>query len=133
MKLKRKEIILFSVTIILFLTLWVGISIVGINEYLKEYGYSTNEMPQTLAVYFLLTKGFTVAENEDVTASTFIGNHYYIYDNILEKNGYHLTEDMGNLYIYENEDQSIIRITPSHDWCPWFRIYTIDGKIEDLL
>ncbi|MDE6712256.1 MAG: hypothetical protein K2K20_00765, partial [Lachnospiraceae bacterium] len=125
MKLERKKIILFSIIIILFLTLWVGISIVGINEYLKEYGYSTNEMPQTLAVYFLLTKGFTVAENEN--SSTFIGNHYYIYDDILEKNGYHLTEQMGTLYIYENEEQSIIRITSSHDWCHWFRIYTIDG------
>ncbi|MCI8641290.1 MAG: hypothetical protein HFJ59_05415 [Clostridia bacterium] len=128
----KKVIILFA---FLFLAYFV-FTVINIKYYLKEYGYSIKELPKTIAVYFHLSKGFTVEQNEN-DKSIFIGRHNYIYDNVFKKNGYYNSERLGNSVIYiknENGKQIRLYVLSTDDWCHWFRIYKIEGaKIEDFI
>lgn len=119
------------------------LSSAAILYYLNEYGYGIEEYPKTLAVYLRLSKGFTVSDNNDNAVggeSLFIGRSDYIYDEVLEKNGWYQTDQMGNLLFYstadntDNENESRIVITLTGDWCHWFRVYAVSsGDIEDYL
>lgn len=134
----NKKVIVRTVIIVvtlLFLTYFI-VTLININHYLNEYGYGIKELSKTVSVYFHLSKGFTVEQNED-GKSVFIGRHDYIYDDILNKKGYYKFDMSGSLSIYTKigyEEQSKLYVLSTNDWCHWFRIYVIDGaKIEDFL
>ncbi|MBR1593050.1 MAG: hypothetical protein IJ666_08620 [Ruminococcus sp.] len=127
-----------SAVLIIFIFFFI-ISEIFIYKYLKSYGYGTKELPKTTLVYFQLSKGFTVDEEENY--SVFIGRHSYIYDDFLNKKGYYKSDQMGLVYSYREENKSYssdnihaFSITASNDWCHWFRVYRIGGgyKIEDF-
>lgn len=122
-------------SLLLFLLYFI-VTLIGINHYLNEYGYGINELPKTVAVYFNLSKGFTVEQKED-GESVFIGRHDYIYEDLLKKKGYYETDRYGAMGLYtknEKGEETRIDILSTNDWCHWFRIYIIDGaKIEDFI
>ncbi|MEE1042334.1 MAG: hypothetical protein UH854_00050 [Clostridia bacterium] len=125
--------------ILIVLVLYSTITIAGIYKYLKEYGYSAYALPQTLAVYFGLSNGFTVYEIPDSETSVFIGRHDdYIYKEIFEEHGYYEADRMGLLGLYNKTnvmtDEKDFSVMSRNEWCHWFRIYSIsDGyKIEDF-
>lgn len=127
--MKRK--IIFSIlSILAILIIFITVSICNIMKKLDEYGLGKDKLPQTLAVYFHLSNGFTVEENDNGTL--FIGRHDYIYTDIMRKNGYVLIEQLGNGYWYENEEKNNVCIVADHKWCHWFRVYGFSGKIEDF-
>lgn len=132
--LSRKNIIII-IAILLFLAYFV-FTLININHYLNEYGYTIKELPKTVAVYFHLSKGFTVKQTRD-NKYVFIGRHDYIYNNVLKKKGYYEHDRAGDMAIYtkNNDDgQSTLSILNSSDWCHWFRVYKITGgKIEDFI
>lgn len=131
----NKKVTIITVIVLLFLAYFV-ITLININHYLNEYGYGIKELPKTIAVYFHLSKGFSVEQNEDGT-SIFIGRHDYIYDDVFNKNGYYEFDRAGLLGIYTKvgyEEQSKLYVLSTNDWCHWFRIYKMDGaKIEDFI
>lgn len=133
LKSNKKLIIVLIISIVVFLILWVGYTLYQISYYLKEYGYGMNELPKTVAVYFHLSKGFTVEEVEETGASIFIGRHNYIYDDVLKKKGYEQIDRNGTLIIYKNKDGSIIKIGEQSEWCHWFRVYVITDRIENFV
>lgn len=131
---KRKKVIICIIFLILTYFLFTAIQI---NHYLNEYGYGIKELPKTVAVYFHLSKGFTVMQKENDT-SVFIGRHdYNIYDKILAKRGYYRREKFGTSTIYmknENQKKFKLYVEATNNWCHWFRIYNIRGaKIEDFI
>lgn len=138
MKKRKSTILKVFIVIIIIIIAYIGITIGGTYKYLKEYGYGINELPQTLAVYFHLSKGFTVEEKEGGD-SIFIGReNWENYDNVVEKRGYKEIERYGTAGLYKkgnskNEEYDF-SITATEDWCHWFRIYIIDNdyKIEDF-
>lgn len=133
---KRTKLKIF-ITIIIILLLYAGIIIGGTYKYLKEYGYGVDELPKTLAVYFHLSKGFTV-EKEESGDSIFIGREdLTTYTHFAEKRGYK-SEQYGSMIAYiqsnsKNEEWDF-SITATEEWCHWFRIYIIDNdyRIEDF-
>ena len=58
--MKNKKIIVKIIIgiILLFLIHFIGTTI-AINYYLKEYQFSSKELPKTIAVYYHMNKGFT--------------------------------------------------------------------------
>ena len=132
--MKKKKIFIVIIAVI-FLVYFI-FTLISINHYLNKYGYSVRELPKTIAVYFHLSKGFTVEQTED-GKSTFIGRSNYIYDNVLKKKGYYESDRHGESGIYtKNENGKLYRLNllNSNNWCHWFRIYILDGgKIEDFL
>lgn len=134
---KEKDWLVLFVAVIVILVMFIGVNAAGVYSNLKEYGYGIKELPETLAVYFHLSEGFTVEEQED-GMSVFIGNEdLQYYSDIISKYGYK-EERSGNDAFYKKEDsqgnneQFVIGAT--EDWCHWFRVYTIDNdyKIEDF-
>ena len=73
--LSRKNVVII-ITIFLFLDYFI-FTLININNYLNEYGYTIKELPKTVAVYFHLSKGFTVKQTGD-NKYVFIGRHDYI-------------------------------------------------------
>lgn len=134
MKIFRRLVFCFIAVLLLYMTVTVG----GIYKYLKEYGYSAYALPQTLAVYYGLSDGFTIYEIPDSDTSVFIGNHNYIYEKIFNKHGYHEVDRLGLVGYYKKDDNSKeaydFEITSQNEWCHWFRIYRINKgfKIEDF-
>ena len=133
-----KKFIKISVYVLTAILVYLAITIGGICKYLKEYGYSVDILPQTLAVYFGFSEGFTVEEIDGET-SVFIGKHDdYIYEEIFNKHGYQEIERMGLVGFYKSSDSTNehydFRISSQKEWCHWFRVYKIsDGyKIEDF-
>lgn len=133
----KLKIFIAIITIIIILLLYAGIAVVGIYEYLKEYGYGVDELPKTLAVYCHLSKGFTV-EKEESGDSIFIGREdllFYTY--FVEKHGYKCEQYGSTLSFIESNSKNQewdFSITATEDWCHWFRVYIIDNdyKIEDF-
>ena len=123
------------VGVLLFFAYFI-ITLISINHYLNEYGYGFKEHTKTVAVYFHLSKGFTVEQNKN-GKSVFIGRHNYIYDDILKKKGYYESDRYGFSRIYTkigDGEQSKLYLLSTNYWCHWFRIYELDGaKIEDFL
>ena len=134
MKVFKKVVLGILILIILYFSITVG----GIYKYLKEYGYSAYALPQTLAVYFGLSDGFTVYEIPNSETSVFIGRHNYIYEEIFEEQGYYEADRMGLLGLYNKTnvmtDEKDFSVMSHDEWCHWFRLYSIsDGyKIEDF-
>lgn len=136
---KSKKNLIIKIIIIVFILLFMAyfiVTLININHYLNKYGYSIKELPKTVAVYFHLSKGFTVEQNED-GSSIFIGRHYYIYDDVLNKKGYYESDRLGLLVVYTKngtKESSKLNLLSTDDWCHWFRIYKMDGaKIEDFI
>ena len=130
-KLIRK--IITFVTIILLI--YFIFTLISINHYLNKYGYSIKELPQTVAVYFHLSKGFTVQQTEN-NKSTFIGRHDDIYEKLLKKQGYKADRYGAGVFYTKNENGKQIKLSiiGTSSWCHWFRVYMLDGaKIENLL
>ena len=126
-----------AVIIALVLIAFVIFSLFRMNYYLNEYGYGKNELPKTAAVYFHLSKGFTVLEYDNGD-SCFIGRSAGTYNDILEKNGWHEVNRLGTVGYYKKyngkDEPKSIEVLSSDDWCNWFRVYYIhSGKIEDIL
>lgn len=125
--------------IVVLLILYLAVSVGGICKYLNEYGYSISLLPQTLAVHFGISDGFTVYTNPDNDTSIFIGDHYYIYEDLFKKYGYYECERLGLVGLYnktgDRKDTVDFSICSQNEWCHWFRIYSItDGyKIEDFI
>lgn len=68
--------------------------------------------------------------------------HDYIYEDIMEKNGYYECDRMGEAGFYSkiseertNEFDHDFCIVSKNDWCFWFRVYSINNgyRIEDFL
>lgn len=131
--MRKKKIVVGIIIglIILFMSNLI-INVVAIKSYLNKYGFSANELPKTIAVYYHLNKGFTVKEFED-GQTLFIGSHNNIYGKLLEKKGYHFIYQEGNSLGYENESGDVIRLFLSNDWCHYFRVYTMNAKVEDII
>lgn len=127
-----------SIGALLVILLYLTITVAGTYKYLREYGYSANYLPQTLAVYFGMSNGFTVYDKPDSDISVFIGRHDYIYEEVFDKYGYHETERQGLLGYYgksdDNSNGRSFEIMSHNEWCHWFRVYSIsDGyRIEDF-
>lgn len=134
-KTQKKVARKITIGIVLLFLIYFIFTLISINHYLNEYGYSISELPKTVAVYFHLNSGFTVKQTED-NKFTFIGRTDDIYENFLKKEGYKI-ERYGASVIYtknENGKQIRISIVGTNSWCHWFRIYIIDGaKIEDFI
>lgn len=134
-KTHKKAIRKVTIVVILLFLAYFIFTIININRYLNEYGYSNKELPKTLAVYFHLSKGFTVEQKED-NKFIFIGRHDDIYNDVLREKGY-FVERLGASSIYtknENNEKSSIYILDTSDWCHWFRVYEIEGtRIEDFI
>ena len=134
MKIIKKIVTCILVVLVLYSTITIG----GIYKYLKEYGYSAYALPQTLAVYFGLSNGFTVYEIPDSETSVFIGRHDYIYEELFNKYGYYEIDRMGLVGYYKKNDSTSeyydFGIGSQNDLCHWFRIYRISKgyKIEDF-
>ena len=130
---------------ILVISLIMVIAFVLLNEYcmlgyLESYGFGIKELPRTNLVFLGISKGFTVSSDEDWT--TFIGRHDYIYEDLMEKNGYYECDRMGEAGFYSkiseertNEFDHDFCIVSQNDWCFWFRVYSINNgyRIEDFL
>ena len=127
----KKKIAAIAEMLIILSVVFISISEVNIYMSLKEYGYGKDELLDASLVYYNLSDGFTVEEDGD--NSTFIGNHYYIYDPILMLDGYEKADQAGNVYIYENGEQEV-NIIATDDWNHWFRVYKLDNgvTIEEL-
>ena len=82
MKIIKKIVTCILVVLVLYSTITIG----GIYKYLKEYGYSAYALPQTLAVYFGLSNGFTVYEIPDSETSVFIGRQQKIVEKTYVRN-----------------------------------------------
>ena len=135
-KRKRTKLIIF-ITITIILLSYAGITVGGTYKYLKEYGYGVDELPKTLAVYFHLSKGFTVEEKVNGD-SIFIGReNLTVYNYFAAKHGYK-NEQYGLTLAYKqsNSKKEVwdFSITATEDWCHWFRVYIIDNdyRIEDF-
>ena len=50
----------------------------------------------------------------------------------MKKNGYSLTEQLGNGYWYENKEKNEVSIVAQNEWCHWFRVYSFSEKIENF-
>lgn len=90
---------------ILIISLILVIAFVLLNEYcmlgyLESYGFGIKELPRTNLVFLGISKGFTVSSDEDWT--TFIGRHDYIYEDLMEKNGYYECDRMGDAGFYSS-------------------------------
>lgn len=136
-RILNKVVIRKVIIVIIFLLFAYFIfTLIGINHYLNEYGYGIRELPKTVAVYFHLSKGFTVNQDED-GSYIFIGRHDYIYDEVLKKKGYYESDRLGLSGIYTkngDEAEPNLYVLSTTDWCHWFRIYIMDGgKIEDFM
>ena len=134
--MKKIKLLVCSVLILMGLNIILAVG--GICKYLKEYGYGTEYLFETLAVYYGLSDGFTVFENPENNVSYFIGNHNYIYEEIFEEQGYYEADRMGLLGLYNKTnvmtDEKDFSVMSHDEWCHWFRLYSIsDGyKIEDF-
>lgn len=126
----KKEIIFIILSILLILITFMIFTICNIIQKLDEYGLGKDKLPQTLAVYFHLSKGFTI--DEGTKGTVFIGRHNYIYTDIMKKNGYSLSEQLGNGYWYENKEKNVVTIVAENEWCHWFRLYSFSEKIENF-
>lgn len=130
----KRLLLVFVSVVFLYFTITVG----GIYKYLKEYGYSAYALPQSLAVYFGISDGFTVYEIPNSDTSVFIGSHYYIYEDIFNKYGYYEVERFGLVGYYKKHDSANeyydFGIGSGDEWCHWFRLYRISNgyKIEDF-
>lgn len=128
-KIKKFILIILSIFVLFFVA-----TEMCILKYLKEYGYGITKLPETTLVYFHLSKGVTVYNNGKDN-SVFIGRHDYIYDDIFSENGYSLSEQMGTVFYYENENNSNgFSCYLTDKWCHWFRIYELSPsyRIEDF-
>lgn len=139
MKRKKLKISLLVFFILLLCVNFFIFTEIKIMTYLNEYGYGEDKLLQTTLVYFHLSNGFTVEENEEY--SDFIGRHSDIYEDVVAKKGYYEADRMGNTAFYNkkgetktNERTFDFSIFSTGDWCHWFRVYSItDGyKIEDF-
>ncbi len=134
MKVFKKIITYILILIILYLTITIG----GIYKYLKEYGYSAYAIPQTMAVYFGFSDGFTVYEIPDSETSVFIGRHDYIYEELFNEHGYKEIDRLGLVGYYKKDDSVNehydFGIGSQNEWCHWFRLYRISNgyKIENF-
>ena len=130
---KKIVIVILAVTL-----LELTISIGGTYKYLREYGYSANYLPQTLAVYYGLSNGFTVYDKPDSDVCVFIGRHAYIYEDLFNKYGYYEIDRMGLLGYYgkagDNGNGASFELMSHDEWCHWFRVYSISNgyRIEDF-
>lgn len=99
--------------------------------YLKSYGYGFNELYEASKVYYTNCDGITIDSKENY--SIFIGTHDYIYDEIVARKGFVLSDQMGECRIYENGEDKL-NIIATNSWCYWFRIYHISKgyNIEDF-
>lgn len=130
--LKKKDWLVLFVAIIVILVMFIGVNAAGMYSNLKTYGYGVKELPQTLAVYFRLSDGFTVEEGED-GESLFIGRENLdFYSDLVEKYGYKEIDRLEPDVFFENDEGEGFVIGGTEDWCHWFRINTInnDYKIE---
>lgn len=112
----------------------IGVNAAGMYSNLKTYGYGVKELPQTLAVYFRLSDGFTVEEGED-GVSVFIGRENLdFYSDLVEKYAYKEIDRLAPDVFFENDEGKGFVIGATEDWCHWFRIYIInnDYQIEDF-
>lgn len=125
----KKKIIFIILSILLILITFMIFTICNIIQKLDEYGLWKDKLPQTLAVYFHLSKGFTI--DEGTKGTVFIGRHN-IYTDIMKKNGYSLSEQLGNGYWYENKEKNVVTIVAENEWCHWFRLYSFSEKIENF-
>ena len=134
MKVFKKTITCIFILMLLYLTITIG----GIYKYLKEYGYSAYALPQTLAVYFGLSDGFTVYEIPNSETSVFIGRHDYIYEELFNKHGYQEINRMGLVGYYKKNNSTNkyydFGVGLQNEFCHWFRMYRISNgyKIEDF-
>lgn len=135
---KKKDGLVLFIAIIVIIVIFIGVNAAEMYSNLKTYGYGVKELPQTLAVYFRLSDGFTVEEGED-GESVFIGNkNPDFYSDFFSKLGYKEVDRMGKTIFCKKDDKQeessdfVIEITD--DSCNWFGIYTInnDYKIEDF-
>lgn len=113
--------------VLLFLVYFI-FTLISINYYLNKYGYSVRELPKTVAVYFHLSKGFTVEQTED-GKYIFIGRHDDIYEEILKKEKFEADRYGASVLYTKYEDGKQIRlsIVGTNYWCHWFRIYRLEG------
>ena len=136
--MKAKKIRKISFVLLLLFTVFFLFSEISIYRNLKRYGYGMNELPETTLVYFHISKGFTV-ENDNQN-SVFIGRHSYIYEDVFDNKGYYEADRMGLDGFYQKKDEENNNhvfdfcITSTRDWCHWFRVYRLsDGyTIEDF-
>lgn len=138
-KVIQKHLDLFGIIAVIaaLIIIYLCITFGGVYKYLTEYGYGIKELPKTAAVYFNISKGFTVKENDDYTI--FIGNHDYIYKDLFAKKGYYEADRLGLVGLYNKSgidtDPKDFSVFSTDDWCHWFRIYRITGDItiEDFI
>ncbi|MCM1506678.1 MAG: hypothetical protein NC177_06040 [Ruminococcus flavefaciens] len=129
LKIKKIIAVILSILVVFFVA-----TEMCILKYLKEYGYGINKLPETTLVYFHLSKGVTVRCNGKDN-SVVIGRHDYIYDDVFSEKGYSLSEQMGTVFYYENENNSdSFSCYLTDKWCHWFRIYELSPsyRIEDF-
>lgn len=148
MKQDKSKVKFFILVILIITALIILSCLYSMKKYLNSCGYGISELPKAITVYLNIDPAQTIDEynvtdkinDEEYTYYKFIGRHDMSdIVEMMEEHGYVFKDQMGTALFFDKKGSNnpdnvySVSIDGTEDWCHWFRIYTIDEKIEDCL